>query len=542
MTVFGGNHSQRRWPALVLALCLLSLPVAIARGEGVRGAGIQSVRERGRIAAGDAHTCAIASDDVVWCWGDNTYGQLGSSAHSSLPNDRSEVPVQAAALPGGRVARQITSGRRHVCVLAQDGTVWCWGENGFGQSGDAGLVNVADPVQVPIGSPATSVAAGGNSTCAVLSTHAVQCWGRNNRGQLGNGTKDSLAHPAPSDVSSIPADFTVASLDVGALHACAVNTAGDAWCWGAYDNGRLGTNVASDVLTPQRISSLTAGTTSAISAGLAHTCAVAATTMHCFGVNTYGQLGSDATATPSSSSPLTVALSANATVVVTGSEFSCALLSTQAVHCFGRNSAHQLGDGTTTSRHSAQAVSGVTTGAVDVVAGHEHACAALANGLLMCWGANTSGQLGNNSVNNASSAVQVGLLSVSPTTTTTSTSTSTTTSTTTTTLPVNNNANRAPTVTSVVTSSTSSTTVVPRSLRVKRNKSLTARTIASHVSLQIPKTSKGTMRLSIVSGTRNCRFVGTQVRGVRKGTCNVLVTLIPKRGKRVLKTAKIVVL
>jgi hypothetical protein len=49
------------------------------------------------------------------------------------------------------------------------------------------------------------------------------------------------------------------------------------------------------------------------------------------------------------------------------------------------------------------------------------------------------------------------------------------------------------------------------------------------------------MRLTIVRGLQNCSFVGTKVRGIKKGTCSVLVTLIPKRGPRVLRTAKVVV-
>jgi hypothetical protein len=76
---------------------------------------------------------------------------------------------------------------------------------------------------------------------------------------------------------------------------------------------------------------------------------------------------------------------------------------------------------------------------------------------------------------------------------------------------------------------------------VKRNRYLTARAIASHVSLTIPKTSQGSMRLTIVRGLQNCSFVGTKVRGMKKGTCSVLVTLVPKRGPQVLRTAKIVV-
>ena len=107
-------------------------------------------------------------------------------AQATIQKGYALLPVQAAALPGGRVARRVTSGNRHVCVWADDGTVWCWGSNGFGELGAAGGTQ-PDPVQVTLAGTATLVAAGGNSTCAVLANNSVYCWGRNNRGQLGKG-------------------------------------------------------------------------------------------------------------------------------------------------------------------------------------------------------------------------------------------------------------------------------------------------------------------------------------------------------------------
>jgi hypothetical protein len=79
-------------------------------------------------------------------------------------------------------------------------------------------------------------------------------------------------------------------------------------------------------------------------------------------------------------------------------------------------------------------------------------------------------------------------------------------------------------------------------LKVKRLRSLTAAKIAAAVSLKIPKRSQGTMRISITRGTKYCTFVGSTVRGIRKGTCTVTVVLIPKKTKPTVKTLKIQVL
>ena len=520
----------------------------------VRAASVVQPATAQRIAVGDAHSCAIASNDVVWCWGDNTYGQLGSSAHAGLSNSRSTTPVQAAALPGGRVARAITSGKRHVCVLADDATVWCWGYNGFGEAGVSGG-NQLDPVQVTLSAGARLVVAGGNSTCAVLTTNDVMCWGRNNRGQLGNGTSNVGANPTPTALFIANSAFVVESLDLGAIHACAVSTVGDAWCWGAFDDGRLGINTASDVHTPQKLTSLASGQVAEISAGTDHTCARVGTTMRCFGANTFGQIGADPATVTASETPLTVSLNANAVSVAAGTEVSCAVETGGAVECLGADASGQLASGSTQShRFTAGSVSGISSAVVDVAIGDLHSCALLATGAVKCWGANASGQLGDGSRVVRTSAVTAGTLNASPTTTTTSapsttapttlasttTLAATTTSTTTSTTPTTAPTTISPSTTTPDQSSGQGIQKVTH-LRVKRGRYVTARTIAAHVSLAIPKTSQGSMRISIVRGARSCSFVGARIRGVRRGTCTVLVTLIPKRGKRTLRTATIVV-
>ena len=502
----------------------------------VNAAAVSQPAASQRIAVGDSHSCAIASNDAVWCWGDNTYGQLGSSAHAGLSNSRSTTPVQAAALPGSRVARTITSGKGHVCVLADDATVWCWGSNSSGEVGVPGG-NQLDPVQVTLSAGARLVVAGGNSTCAVLTTNDVMCWGRNNRGQLGNGTSNTGANSTPSAVFIPNSAFVVESLDLGAIHACAVSTVGDAWCWGAFDDGRLGITTASDVHTPQKLTSLAAGQVADIATGTDHTCARVGTTVQCFGANTYGQLGVDPATVSTSVTPRTVSTNAAPVSVAAGTEVSCVVETGGALECLGADSSGQLASGSTQShRFTAGTVSGVAGAVVDVAVGDVHSCAVLATGGVRCWGANSSGQLGDGSRLTRTSAVAVGSLDASPTTTTTTTTTSTTTTTTTTTtLPVTETSTTAP------GQSAGQGITKATHLGVKKGRYVTARAIAAHVSLAIPKTSRGTMRMSIVRGGRSCSFVGARVRGVRKGTCTVLVTLIPKRGKRTLRTATIVV-
>ena len=374
---------------------------------------ISAIDPTGRIAAGDKHTCAIAVDNTIWCWGDNTYSQLGSS---SFPNELSLVPVQTTALPGTRIAKRIVAGANHTCVLATDGTVWCWGYNGYGSIGVADG-NQSDPVQVTLGATATMIAAGGFTTCAVLSDNSVKCWGRNNKGQLGNGTSGTAAVNTPVYASLVLASFPVVHLEIGATHTCSVSGVGVAWCWGEFTNGRLGTTGLSNAVTPSATASL-GSTASEVAAGGAHTCALLTTgSVTCFGNNNMGQLG-QVLATASSSSPTLVVLASTATHVAAGGQFTCALLSTATVHCFGDNASGQLGSGTSGSvRETAAVVTGLTGSVVDVTTGTSHACAVMSTGEVRCWGLNDFGQLGIGSQSNVSSATAIASLNVVPTTT-----------------------------------------------------------------------------------------------------------------------------
>ena len=537
---------------------------------------ISAVDPTGRIAAGDKHTCAIAADNVIWCWGYNFFSQLGSS---TFTDDFSSVPVQTTALPGSRIAKRIVAGANHTCVLATDGTVWCWGDNGYGSIGVVGG-NQPDPVQVTLGGNATMIAAGGFTSCVVLSDNRVQCWGRNNKGQLGNGTWGTVAVTSPVDTWSVPASFTVAHLEIGATHTCAVSVFGAVWCWGEFTNGRLGTTASSNAVTPAA-TALLGSTATEVAAGAAHTCALLTTgSITCFGSNDKGQLG-QALATASSSTPTLVSLAATATHVSTGKQFTCALLSTEVVHCFGDNATGQLGSGSIgAARESPGVVTGLTGAVVDVTTGASHACAVMSTGEVRCWGLNDQGQLGIGSQTNVSEATAIINLNVVPTTTVAPTTVAPTTVAPTTVAPTTvapttvapttvapttippttvvqttvapSTTSSTSTTTSTATSTTSTTEpttstiaevkAAPKAvslihpMAMRRGSTVSATKLAASVSMKIPKRSVGSMRISITKGTKYCAFVGGFLKAIRVGKCTIVVILLPKKGKTVMRT------
>jgi alpha-tubulin suppressor-like RCC1 family protein len=535
-----------------------------------------------RIAAGAAFTCAIKTDDTVWCWGRNDQGQLGSSDHSGLTE--SLLPVRAGVFGYGAVAAptKVVAGTDHVCVLTSAGTVWCWGRNGWGQAGVNGPTQF-DPVQVSVGGTVTQLAAGGSNTCAVLSDNSMRCWGQNNFGQLGIGSSDTAAHYTPEVVLGIPASFAVSSIDIGTGHVCASSTAGEAWCWGRFMHGRLGTTTTSNATSAARTAALS-GTATDVSAGADHSCVVVGAGLMCFGRNQSSQSGQP-NSTSQFSTPTAVTTTGTVSRVSAGDAFTCALMNTGAVQCFGSNAAGQLGRGNAISLDATPGVvQGLSTGAVAMTTGASHACAITPAGDVKCWGLNDFGQLGDNTQDNSNVAVAVPFFNALPTTTTTTT---TTTLATTTTIAVTTTVAATTTIASTippssssssvvttVASTTTSSTIAPTTtiaeevapspvtstsipsgvltgltsasatkvLKVKRLQSLTAAKIASAVSLKIPKRSQGSMRISITRGTKYCKFVGSTVRGIRKGTCTITVVLMPKKGKSTVKTLKIQVM
>jgi len=298
-----------------------------------------------------------------------------------------------------------------------------------------------------------SITTGRNHTCALLSTGAAICWGSNLNGQLGDGTTANRL--TPTEVIGLSSDVT--AISGGREHTCALLATGAVTCWGDNTDGQLGDGTTANRLTPTAVTGLDSDVT-AITAGHNHTCALLATdAVHCWGYNGYGQLGDGTTAnrlTPTAVTGLDIGVTA-----ISASRFhTCALLATGALTCWGWNGYGQLGDGTTANRLTPTAVTGLSSDVTAITAETFHTCALLATGAVRCWGYNGYGQLGDNSTaNRATPTAVTGLDSgVGATTTTTTTtvapSTTATTTTTSTTTPV---------ITTTTTTTTTTSTTTP---------------------------------------------------------------------------------
>ena len=201
------------------------------------------------ISAGYAHTCAILDDGSVSCWGYNNYGQLGDGTTT----DRL-TPTQTSSLGTDRTAVAISAGAYHTCAILDDGSVSCWGDNNYGQIGDGTTTDRSTPTQTSsLGTDRTAVAitAGAYHTCAILDDGSVSCWGYNGYGGLGDGTTTNRNTPTPT--SSLGTDRTAVAISAGYQHTCAILDDGSVSCWGYNAYGQLGDGTTTHRFTPTAI-------------------------------------------------------------------------------------------------------------------------------------------------------------------------------------------------------------------------------------------------------------------------------------------------
>lgn len=324
------------------------------------------------IAAGVSHSCVLLSDGSVRCWGFNGWNELGvSNGMSSL------VPVVAGGVSGSNRGTSIDASNQHVCVVTREARAYCWGKDDYDQLG-RGFVS-ADVL---------AVGAGNEHTCALVYPDRVRCWGRGGSGRLGASTPwlDQSSWVYVRGVTG------ATGLAVGHAHACAVIDDGTVRCWGDNGSDQVGNDSGLSAVDTGQLAVDVEGAI-AVAAGASHSCALLSNgTVKCWGGNASGQLG-DGTNMPQ---PVAVPVLGLTDVVAidAGLSHTCAVLEDGTARCWGNNDAGELGDGTNVSRVNPVVVQGLS-GVVAISAGGLHSCAVLDTGRVHCWGSNHEGQLGD---------------------------------------------------------------------------------------------------------------------------------------------------
>lgn len=400
----------------------------------------------GPLGVGDGFRCTTANS-VLFCWGSNTQGRLGTGTPSSQgqptmtsPDNllnftitNPDDPSDSFVAPFTAVER-IASGDNHSCMITatlQSPTLYCWGDNTYGQLGIGNTASRDKPTQVRTNSllapdswistrSVTEVSAGPRNTCAIADSR-LYCWGDRSTGIVHSSSLSGIENTPVLIRAFESSDYHVTDISVGESHACAIVN-GDAYCWGNNTNcatartpctGRTAIycdNLFTSCTTVRNNAKVTTGTAATnygnlnggavtkITAGNGFTCAIINGTVSCWGKSNYGQTGTGGTSDVSVPTAIaTTAGTLQADTVSAGDNHACAVLQAR-VYCWGDNTNGKLGDNSNTTRHSPVPVTGGAMSdraTINVVAGKDGTCS-VSNGSVLCWGAGLAGQIGDN--------------------------------------------------------------------------------------------------------------------------------------------------
>ncbi len=314
-------------------------------------------------------------------------------------NSCAAAPVSVVGVPP---LASLSARAYHVCGLTREGEAWCWGDNQAGQLGDGSDVSRAGPVKVAGSARYSSISVGVHSTCALSLDGTVYCWGAGS--MLGQPAPDRCAAGPCAKAPLALGDRVHVSLAVGARHVCAVDLAGDAYCWGLNQDGEVGsTDYTTQIDAPLRVSGGPPFTS--IAAGNAFTCALASEgRAYCWGAASAGQLGHPAPVCRGiidqiriycTASPGAVATTERFTALTLSTLNACGITSTGRAFCWGDNGQGQLSASQVGGSIGVPAVlhGGLPFRALSL--GGSFLCGTPpSTGPTVCWGMNTWGTLG----------------------------------------------------------------------------------------------------------------------------------------------------
>jgi len=346
------------------------------------------------------------------------------------------VPDHAVSSQERPVALAVSASYTHSCALLSDHTVTCWGLNDSGQLGNGSRMTSSTPVAVSGLHDVVSISAQNGFTCALLSAGTVKCWG-----QIWDASASQTPVTVPNVTDAIDLgggdDHMCALLRGGGVSCwgffngaygwqtvtsavalsrgegsvdCAVLVTGEVACWGNNYCGEIGDRTVNDPLRNLPNATIVQGLSNAqdVAVGSYFTCALLTTgVVDCWG-STFGRAVGACTCFVGPCSEAPFALTSGAMAVAAGAYRACAVLDSGTIQCWGDNSHGGLGDGTTVDSGTPVSVSNIAN-ATGVAVGGYHTCALLSDRTVECWGANYYGQLGNGTTQDSALPVRVSM-------------------------------------------------------------------------------------------------------------------------------------
>lgn len=387
---------------------------ALVLCEGANEGRLSSVVE-GRLLAvksihsGDDHHCAQLTNGEIKCWGKNENGVLGIGSTTPVGISMADFPIRSLQWPTLNGA-QLSNSFSHSMCAVKAGVVSCWGNHAMNQIGPVSKsIGITDQDMLSVltfDEPAKHVELGLGHGCALLANDTMSCWGQNSNGVLGRNLDDPYYGDVLGDypLSKNVVSSNVLDFAVGLDHVCVRYKSNDVACFGKNNEGQLGIGNANPIGT--QASPFTGQTTisnaKAVFAGRSHSCIINnRNKAQCWGGNSNGELGIGVSGAQtnvgdeqSEMPPAEIALTGSVVDMTLGHGFTCALIQSGDVYCWGANNNGIVANGTNTDTAQPTTKVGLPNKARQISSAAGSICALLDDGQVYCWGYNFEGQLG----------------------------------------------------------------------------------------------------------------------------------------------------
>ncbi len=377
------------------------------------------VRSYQSLSMDDFHACAVGQGGEVYCWGRNSYGELGEDPDESDFGDHAYEPQRirySASIP--IEGQMVSAGDRKSCVITPSGSAMCWGRGRKGQLGYGGMTyGLHQPTLVAGDHTWAKIDAGRDAVCGITVEGDLYCWGDAEYGATGGegddecGDGDSIFTSDPCSKTPKYVSSGWVDLAVGEFYGCGIKEDAGLYCWGDLETGNLGMGeytfeqcglLPSGGPFCNKVPRYVAGGFAQVAVYRGHTCGVKLDgTLWCWGSNSYGQLGVEVAPdncgneeNACAKAPIQIGTETNWHQVAVSNQNSCAVKTDGTLWCWGRNSVWQLPDPSATEYRTPKQIGSETDWSY-VQTGHLGSCAMKTNGQILCFGARQDGILGS---------------------------------------------------------------------------------------------------------------------------------------------------
>jgi alpha-tubulin suppressor-like RCC1 family protein len=207
------------------------------------------------VAQNATHVCAIVQGEGIYCWGFNSFGQIGHATGAGTPPDIGTSNPTPQLVANTSLSTSVAVAQSTSCGATSAGTAGCWGANSNGAFGNGQLTPAftSTPVSAANGQATISTIVGGGASesavfCSIANSGQLTCWGETGYGEVGNGTYNSLDGGSPGmqcnndyctdSPQTLP--MAVKQVSIGFTQSLALGVDGKVYGWGLNRAGQLG--------------------------------------------------------------------------------------------------------------------------------------------------------------------------------------------------------------------------------------------------------------------------------------------------------------